>query len=215
MPPTSQRSAPRLPRRSFLAIASAWLASCMVPLGALGCRVLRPRSPTSPTGAPGGTPDSPSVLAEDAILDAVVARLVPSGDGLPGAREAGVMNYLRRALTERHWSLRRDRILDGCQRLQILSQEQFADDFALLPPEDQDALLRHVETGRVDTDTFSGQPWLHDLLEITLEGLLGDPVHGGNRDEVGWSLISYAPGSPRPGRCNLHHDDSPGAKRQQ
>ena len=106
----------------------------------------------------------------------------------------------------------RDRILDGCQRLQILSQEQFADDFALLPPEDQDAVLRHVENGRVDTDTFSGQPWLHDLLELTLEGLLGDPVHGGNRDELGWSLISYAPGGPRPGSCTLHRDDAPGTE---
>ena len=212
MPPTSQRSALRLPRRSFLAIASAWLASCMVPLGALGCRVLRPRPPTTSTGASGGLPGASSVLPGDAILDAVVARLVPSGDGLPGAREAGVMNYLRRALTERHWSLRRDRILDGCQRLQILSQEQFADDFALLPPEDQDAVLRHVENGRVDTDTFSGQPWLHDLLELTLEGLLGDPVHGGNRDELGWSLISYAPGGPRPGSCTLHRDDAPGTE---
>lgn len=210
MSPVSGHSAPRLPRRSFLAIASAWLGSCFMSLGTLGCRVFRPHSPAITPGTSSVSPDLP----EEALLDAVVSRLMPSGDSLPGAKETGVMDYLRNALTERHWSLRRDRILEGCQHLQSLAREQYGDAFDALPPKDQDALLRHLENGRVDTDTFAGQQWLHDLLELTLEGFLGDPVHGGNRDELGWSVIGYAPAGPRPGSCSLHRGDEPGAGQQ-
>ena len=36
------------------------------------------------------------------------------------------------------------------------------------------------------------------MLELTLECFFGDPVHGGNVDEIAWKWIGHRPGSPRP-----------------
>ena len=38
------------------------------------------------------------------------------------------------------------------------------------------------------------------LTSLTLEGFLGDPIYGGNRDGVGWKMIGFTPQQPGP-RC--------------
>ena len=36
------------------------------------------------------------------------------------------------------------------------------------------------------------------MMALTLEGMLGDPAHGGNRGEGGWQLVGWAMHPPRP-----------------
>ena len=50
----------------------------------------------------------------------------------------------------------------------------------------QDAILRGLER-----DIRIGLRWLRAMLVLTLEGFLCDPVHGGNRDMVGWKMIGF------------------------
>ncbi len=82
--------------------------------------------------------------------------------------------------------------------------------FADLPPEKQDAILTDMSTGKVDEFGSSsidktplspmakgGQPGITAqaffglLLSYTMAGFFSDPVHGGNRDMVGWKLIGF------------------------
>ncbi|MBI3268308.1 MAG: gluconate 2-dehydrogenase subunit 3 family protein [Planctomycetes bacterium] len=133
-----------------------------------------------------------------------------------GAKEARVIEYLRRALTLPYYQTRRARILEGARRLDLVARRDWGRPFETLDAAAQDQVLVYIQgggedgvsaakdaaeaTGAPEAD-FEGEGWLHDLLELSLEGFLGDPVHGGNRDEVGWRLIGYSPEGPRPGAC--------------
>ena len=141
----------------------------------------------SPRTVPG--PANTSGLPRDAreTIAAAVSRILPGGEGMPGATEAGVMGYFDRALADPYWGDVRPGLLEGVRRLDRVAH--FGWD------------LRQVQTGATDDADFEGAIFFHDLLVLTLEGFLGDPVHGGNRNEVVWDFFGTAPGSPRPGAC--------------
>jgi gluconate 2-dehydrogenase gamma chain len=64
--------------------------------------------------------------------------------------------------------------------------------FVDLAPAEQDALL--VETQR---GSAQGEQFLRILISLTLEGFLGDPRYGGNRNRIGWQVTGAAPFSER------------------
>ncbi|HVM19467.1 MAG TPA: gluconate 2-dehydrogenase subunit 3 family protein [Egibacteraceae bacterium] len=89
----------------------------------------------------------------------------------------------------------------GLPRLDALAQERFGDDFADLDDGDADELLRALEDDEDDDvgeifDEVSAGDFFDLVLKHTLEGFLGDPVYGGNRNMAGWRLIGF-PGSRR------------------
>lgn len=139
-----------------------------------------------------------------AILGRTSELILPSDDG-PGAREAGVIDYLAKALaTEFHAPLR-PLFAEGVRRMEALARSDWEQPFLQLEAEDQERVLDWVQRGGVSDATFDGRQFVDRLVELTLEGFLGDPVHGGNQGQVGWEYIGYAPGSPRPGSCGEHH----------
>lgn len=181
----------RITRRTFVEWGLA-LASGALGLLGLGCRS-RGRREAPPAGP------IPSDL--DAILEAATSRMLPSSDG-PGAREAGVMEYLRGALGLPVYRAHRRRLLEGARRLEATARRDWGQGFTSLPPQEQDRAILHLQAGREDDASFDGERFVHDLLSLTLEGFLGDPIHGGNRGEVGWEFIGYRPGGPR--SCGRH-----------
>ena len=134
-------------------------------------------------------------------LSAVTELLIPSDDG-PGAREANVIEYICRALRSDFHEPIRGMFMDGARSIERLARSEWGLPFVEMDFEDQDRLLEHIQTGGLDD---RGR-FFHKLLELSLEGFLGDPRHGGNRGEVGWNYIGYTPGTPRPGRC-MHGED--------
>ena len=74
----------------------------------------------------------------------------------------------------------RDRYRDGLASIQSTSRQMFSADFVALTAEQQDAVL-----AAIDADFFTL------LTEHTIEGTLCDPVYGGNKDRVGWTMIGY------------------------
>ena len=56
--------------------------------------------------------------------------------------------------------------------------------FAELPAEQQDGLLRASEARTDD-------PFFELVLEHAMEGMFGDPAHGGNAGAAGWRLLGY------------------------
>jgi gluconate 2-dehydrogenase gamma chain len=114
-------------------------------------------------------------------VETIAAQILPSDDG-PGAREAGVIYFIDRALATFD-SDQRDAYRKGMAEFQQARAKMFpgSTSIAALHPEQQIALLRSVET----TAFF-------DLLRThTVLGFLGNPSYGGNRGQIGWKHIGF------------------------
>lgn len=130
-------------------------------------------------------------LDETLALDALVARIVPGDAGDPGAREAGAVTYIDRALAGPYaaWGLA---YREGLRLLNAHALSKHGTKFQQLSESDQDAIVAALEANEVPGFTGSGSVeffamvWAH-----TIEGLLCDPAYGGNRDGVGWKLIGF------------------------
>ena len=132
---------------------------------------------------------------EALIVAAATARIFPSDDSGPGAREAGVSIYIDRQLAG---SYGRDRFRYaqppfedapaelGYQGKQT-PHEIYRDGlkslagFDLLSPAQQDHSLQKIESS----------VFFRLLRQNTIEGMFCDPMHGGNVDMVGWQLVGF------------------------
>lgn len=122
------------------------------------------------------------LTADDAAeIEAVASRIIPTDDS-PGAREAGVIYFIDRALGTFAASSR-DGYESGLPVLQAKTRELFPNTpkFSQATPGQQDAVLKALE----------GQPIFELTLTHTVMGFLADPARGGNRGEVGWKLIGF------------------------
>jgi gluconate 2-dehydrogenase gamma chain len=128
---------------------------------------------------------------EASVLDALVARIVPGDETDPGAREAGVVTYIDRALAGPYaaWQLA---YREGLRLLNGHAIETYGNRFHALADVDQDKIVGALEAnevpgfGRSGSADFFAMVWAH-----TIEGLLCDPAYGGNRNGVGWKLIGF------------------------
>ena len=121
---------------------------------------------------------SPGQAAE---IEAIAAQIIPSSNS-PGAREAGVIYFIDRALT----TFDRERqpvYKDGLALLQSRTKEMFPDAvaFSKLNSDQQIQLLTAIEK----TEFFE------TVRVHTIMGFLADPDYGGNRDQIGWKLIGF------------------------
>ena len=120
----------------------------------------------------------PQTAAE---IEAIAAQIIPSTGG-PGAREAGVIFFIDRALSSFAAS-EVETYRAGMAQLQEKRKELFPSSttIAALAPDQQVALIRTIES----SDFF-------ELLRThTVLGFLGDPSYGGNRDKTGWRQIGF------------------------
>jgi gluconate 2-dehydrogenase gamma chain len=118
-------------------------------------------------------------------LDAVTSQIIPSTDG-PGAREAGVIYFIDRALSTFDAHLR-DAYRTGMADVQKKRKDIFpsSTSVAALGSEQQIQLLHAIEADSKTAEFF-------ELLRThTLYGFLGNPSYGGNRDRIGWKLIGF------------------------
>lgn len=155
-----------------------------------------------PLAAPAALTSSHLTLTDDefAVVSAAVGRVIPA-DESPGAVEAGVPGYVDRALaTPAMEKVKRD-FVPGVAALDRRAQRMFKTGFASATPAQQDELLGIFK----DSPAGTGESkWYELLVVLTLEGFLGDPSYGGNKDKVGWKLVNFeliggAAVSPEPG----------------
>lgn len=165
-------------------------SAAVFPALASGCR-----SGCTAQSAPG--PGKTLSARAWAVVEAATARLVPSDD-LPGAREANVVGFIDAELAAPHFRSFHREIERGSVVLDGLATKRFGRGFVACTGGQQDEILAAVQGGEGAEEDLAPAHFFQVLLTLTLEGLLGDPVHGGNRDEAGWKLIGYAPREPRP-----------------
>jgi gluconate 2-dehydrogenase gamma chain len=156
--------------------------------------------------------------AEATEIDALSARIIPTDD-TPGAREAGVLYFIDRALVT-FASGDQQKYRDGLSELQIQVREKFpgVEKFSALTAEQQDELLHAVgptqdEKAPRRRGLNSAQTFLEALRVQTIAGFLIDPETGlGNRGGVGWKLIGREPEHSFQPPFGYYDKDYPGWK---
>ena len=114
-------------------------------------------------------------------IEAIAAQIIPVDD-TPGAREAGVIYFIDRALATFDQD-KRALYADGLKEAQAKRAALFpgSQSIAALQPAEQIRLLQAIEK----TAFF-------DLVRThTVLAFFGDPKYGGNRDQIGWKLIGF------------------------
>jgi hypothetical protein len=152
---------------------------CLLAAGVPGCRRGRPPPPL--TLYPGES---------GAVLLAALEQLLPGGvvPGLPGAREAGVARYIDQELQKPYFKDLARLVQRGIAALDGLARTERGRPFPALPAGDQQACLARVQRGAPP-----GERFFEVLLTLALEGYLGAPQHGGNRDGLVWRAIGFDP----------------------
>lgn len=166
-------------RRSLLAsaagVGAAWLTLDLVVIEEALAHAAHAVRQTRPPPFRTLRPD------EAAELSAVASRIMPTTD-TPGATEAGVIYFIDRVLGAEAKSalpMVRAGVVDLQRR--AARRKPGTKGFAALAAADQDAILLGVEKGA----------FFQAMRFATMVGMFGDPVHGGNRDHVGWNLIGF------------------------
>jgi gluconate 2-dehydrogenase gamma chain len=149
------------------------------------------------------------------VVEAAISRLIPGDELGPGAREAGVAEFLDGQLAGawgsgdnlyRQGPFAAGTVQQGYQ-LSFTPAEMFrmglakldeastqahgGSAFADLTPALQDGLLAQAEKGQLDFGPLPSGVFFGALLDATVEGFFGDPLYGGNRDKIGWKLVGF------------------------
>ena len=124
------------------------------------------------------------------LLEAIVARLIPTDANGPGATEACAAHYIDRALGGALASSRQA-YTAGLAALDRYSRSSRGRAFTELAATDQDSVLIDVETGAATGFTGSSAQFFALVLNHTHQGTFGDPYYGGNANFIGWDLIKY------------------------
>ncbi|WP_369719470.1 gluconate 2-dehydrogenase subunit 3 family protein [Bradyrhizobium sp. LLZ17] len=204
-------------RRTFVISLASWLVSTT---SLTRARVIHGSIPWSPfpDSAPEIVRPGPwqfFTLDEARAMEAIVDRIIPPDPETPGGKDAGCAVFIDRQLRGpygsnqglyrlgpfgkgtkeqgaqselTHAELYRKALaaLDGhCK------STQGGKSFAELGASEQDDMLRKIESGEIKFETVDAQGFFSALLKDVPEGFFSDPIHGGNRDMVGWKMIGF------------------------
>lgn len=191
-----------LDRRAFLlyagtGVSAAWIGAHWPSLVAAAAHAHRAAQSAAP---PKFDFLSPAQAVE---IDAITARIIPTGD-TAGAREAGVVYFIDRALTT--FSKADQKTYEnGLSELQARVSEMFpaVEKFSAATSEQQDEILSSFDPqagqaqhsaaakpgARASMSSGNAQNFFETILQHTITGFLIDPDSGGNRDGAGWKVI--------------------------
>ena len=136
------------------------------------------------------------------VLDALMECIFPVDDNGPGAREIGAVFYVDRLLAQGDSHLQ-DTYRGALAAVDAWSTAAYGCPFTQLDVDRQHQLLVALEHDEVPASLNSADRrylrggFFEMLRTHTLEGLFGDPAHGGNRGLLGWRLLGYL--GPQPG----------------
>lgn len=193
----------RLRRRAFLRRA----AGCGLLLSLPALAACKRDPPAAPAAEPPSRAVSPVEPPSTSVqwkfytpeqgrtLSAIVDRLLPDSSdvGMPGAGRAGVAAYIDGQLSLPIFAGLERMMRAGVQFVDRAARRDHGGPFAGLSPQAQDALLSGFQTGAIGGMRFPQAAFFDQLLHFSLEGYLGAPEHGGNRDAVAWQALGIDP----------------------
>ncbi len=185
-------------RREFLVHAA-------VGAGAVAGAGLAPGAPAQnrEQHQPANPPDSAQRLSDGkghgaffnhddaATVAAFAERLMPGAAGKPGARQAGVLDYIDLALAGAYADLQ-DFYRRGLAQLDRYCRHSYGEPFVRLSAARQDEVVAALEDGKAAEFTWpTAQAFFSTIRTHTMEGMFADPVYGGNKDFAGWKLVGF------------------------
>jgi hypothetical protein len=123
------------------------------------------------------------------LIERVQEHLFPEGGSIPSAKEFKATLFLDETLA--HPSFDKDIkafVIEGAESLQE------REDYMFLTYDE----VRREKALRAFEETSRGSGWLSRIMILTLEGMLSDPLYGGNSGESGWQALGTRGGDPRP-----------------
>jgi gluconate 2-dehydrogenase gamma chain len=151
------------------------------------------------TGAPAATQPHSNVVEHGAFLNdenaatiaAFTERLMPGAPDKPGARDAGVLNYIDLALAGAYADLQ-DFYRRGLAQLDAYCRKTYHGPFVRLDVARQDEVITALEQGKATGFTWpTAQAFFDTVRTHTMEGMFADPIYGGNKDFAGWRLVGF------------------------
>lgn len=182
--------------------------------------VWAPHAAAAPEATPAPAPAPPNRTlkffnAQEALaMDAIAARLIPADELGPGAKEAGVTQFVDGQLAgawgageqfyrqgpfeagtpEQGYQLSftpAEMFRRGLAALDAAARKQDGKPYAELDAQRQDAWLHDMQAGKPDFSPLPSAVFFQALLDATIEGFFSDPLYGGNIDMVGWKLVGF------------------------
>ncbi len=168
---------------------------------------------------------------EAAFVEAAVSSFIPKDHLGPGALEAGVSYYIDQQLSgsfgtgakmyrQGPWA---EGTAEQGYQLPLTPQQvyrigiagtnsycmsKYAKVFADLKPNQQEEVLKGLDSGTIQIDSLPGKIFFNLLYGNTIEGFFADPIYGGNRDKAGWKLVGY-PGVATDYTSNIEQYNKP------
>lgn len=149
------------------------------------------------------------------FIHAAVARLIPSDERGPGAIEAGVPEFIDRQMQTPYgeggiWYMQGPFVPDaspemgyqaklvpqqiyrfGIKEVNDWTSKQYDKAFHELGSDEQHTVLAALDNGETQFESVPVRTFFNLLLQNTKEGFFSDPIHGGNRNLVGWKLVGF------------------------
>jgi gluconate 2-dehydrogenase gamma chain len=166
-------------RRRILELALAGHAAAIAEAQQHAHQASKAGNPEAKAGTQGKLQSLSAEEAEE--VSALASLIIPSGS-TPGAREAGALYFIDRALAtfDRH---KREAYRQGLRMVQARREELFPGStcIARLPPGDQLRLAEAIEN----------TAFFETLRVHTVMAFLGRPEYGGNTNHAGWAVIGF------------------------
>jgi gluconate 2-dehydrogenase gamma chain len=176
-----------LSRKTLLKRAGIIGVATAVPTG-----VMAREAATEPGGAEVAEREALEALSrsEADIVDAIVARLIPTDANGPGAAEARVGRYIDRALAG---ALSSDRPSYALNTIAVdrYAKARYGAPFTQLTAEQKDAILTNMEANTAPGFTPNSRTFFLLVRNHAIQGMFGDPYYGGNANAAGWKLIGF------------------------
>jgi hypothetical protein len=124
--------------------------------------------------------------AEARTMREFAAQIIPSGDGTPGATEAGVVYFADRAFGMGFFSEAVPVVRAGLADLDVRAKRVGGrNGFASLSADQQSEIIREIEH----------TPFFAIARSLVVIGAFADPAHGGNRGGAGWKMLAIEHGT--------------------
>lgn len=127
---------------------------------------------------------------ESKLLDALVEQIIPT-DEWPGARDAGVTNFIDRQLVG-PYTRYQEVYRKGLKAIQETCETKYQKRFEELPWDEQTRFLEAMEAGKMKGANWEkglDRQFFELVRSHAMQGFYGSPRHGGNKNNVSYKML--------------------------
>lgn len=120
---------------------------------------------------------------------------VMQNDLFPKAKQMGIDTSSYLHIVFHHPKITKEdkkNLKNGIKWLNEASQKAHKLNYTQLAPHMRQNILKHI------SKTRWGDIFIYNVMSYMFESMLGDPIYGGNKNEIAWKWLEFEGGEPRP-----------------